>query len=75
MKEVYFSRHARRRMELYAISETMVKKLLPREITRFGRHEIINQVEGFALPIKVVFEVKDSKITIITAYSVKRRKI
>ena len=69
--EIKFSRHARRRMKLYNISEDMVKNLLE-EANQENRNEIIKEVPGFKYPIKLIFEKKMNLILVITVYPLKR---
>ena len=71
MLEIYFSRHARRRTKLYGISEDVIINILKDKQLSKGNHEIIENVEGFKFPLKVVFVVTD-KITIITTYPLKK---
>jgi len=78
--EIYFSRHAKRRMRLYNISEEDVQTIL-RSKKRDAwisddrneaiDHEVLSQ-HGY--PIKVVFTLKGDAITVITAYPLKRGK-
>jgi len=50
--EIRFSRHAKRRGKLYRISESTVLEILEgRELTQ-GKHEIIQNIEGFTYPLK-----------------------
>jgi len=69
--EIYFSRHARRRKKLYGISEDVIIDILKDKQLSKGNQEIIENVEGFKFPLKVVFVVTD-KITIITTYPLKK---
>ena len=39
-----------------------------------GEHEIIKDISGFKLPLKIVIAVEDETITVITAYPLKRRR-
>ena len=68
---VKFSRHAKRRMKLYGISEDIVKNLLEKEDEE-NRHIIIKDVPEFIYPIKIVFENKMNHILVITVYPLKR---
>jgi len=67
----HFSRHARRRMNLYRITEESVEKIL-RDAKKDGKQEIIGNVSGHKYPIKVVFDIQGDYITIVTVYPLKR---
>jgi hypothetical protein len=74
---IKFSRHAKRRMSLYNISEDMVLGIVNRNIMssdiRIGKHEIVEQIEGKPVyPIKVVFSLEKNEIIVITAYPLKK---
>jgi len=70
--EIRFSRHAKRRAELYKIPQTTILTILKEKDLSPGTHEIIHEVEGFAYPLKVVVTVNDDKINVITNYPLKR---
>jgi hypothetical protein len=69
--EIKFSRHARRRMKLYNISEDTVQTLLE-SANNQNKNEIIKEVPGFKYPLKLVFKKKMNLILIITVYPLKR---
>jgi len=70
--EIKFSRHAKGRGKLYKIPEETVRKILEgKELIR-GNQEIIENVEGFKYPLKVVVSVEDDIITVITNYPLKK---
>ncbi|MBN2160333.1 MAG: DUF4258 domain-containing protein [Spirochaetes bacterium] len=71
---IRFSRHALRRIKLYGISEFYLKTII--ECSTFlhdGRNEIVHSSDNFQYPIKVVINVQDDYIMVITAYPLKRR--
>ncbi|MCK4359848.1 MAG: DUF4258 domain-containing protein [Candidatus Cloacimonetes bacterium] len=68
---IRYSRHAKRRLKLYKITEKIISEIL-KEVNKLGRQEITKKVQGFKNPIKVVCDVKENYITIITAYPLKR---
>ncbi len=72
--KIKFSRHAKRRGKLYGITEDTVIQLLKREKLIAGKHEIVANVDGFRFPLKVVIDVHDGIITIITNYPLKQEK-
>jgi len=69
--EIEFSRHAKRRMKLYDLSEDIVYNIL-KSVKDDSTNEIIRKVHGFEYPIKVVFKKKMNLILVITVYPLKR---
>lgn len=72
MKEIRFSRHARRRAKLYNISKPLVNEILASMRLREGEHEIIRIVPGFRYPLKIIVSVESDIATVITNYPLKR---
>lgn len=70
--KIKFSRHAKRRARLYKISESTILKILLEKGLPPGIHEIIENVEGFKYPLKIVVAVEDEILTVITNYPVKK---
>jgi hypothetical protein len=70
--EIKFSRHAKRRAELYGIPQSAILTILQGMELHQGTHEIIRKAEGFKYPLKIVVSVEDDKITVITNYPLKR---
>ena len=70
--KIKFSRHARRRAKLYKISEEMLKNILEGKNLSQGNQEIIEDVEGFKYPLKIVISVENDIITVITNYPFKK---
>ena len=70
--KIKFSRHARRRAKLYKISEEMLKNILEGKNLSQGNQEIIEDVEGFKYPLKIVIPVENDIITVITNYPLKK---
>ena len=60
-------------MKLYHISEDIVSELL-KNITGTGKQIVIKEVSGFKYPLKVVCDIAESLITVITVYPLKRGK-
>ncbi len=75
--KIKFSRHAKRRAKLYNISESVILEVLEnKDLSHQGIHEIVEDVEGFKYPLKVVVAVENDIITVITSYSLKKgRKV
>ena len=58
---------------MYNISESIILKVLEgKDLSRQGTHEIVEDVEGFKYPLKVVAAVENDIITIVTAYPLKK---
>jgi hypothetical protein len=70
--EIKFSRHARRRGQLYGISERTVSGLMKDLALSHGKHEIIKAVRGFKYPLKIVVYVESGTVTVITNYPVRK---
>jgi len=75
---IQFSRHAKRRMKLYNISETDVTSVIDqgnRESLSSGRVNITHEIAGkFQYPIRVI-GVQDAKsFLVVTAYPIKGGK-
>ena len=76
--KVIFSRHARRRMKLYRISEADVIAVLAagyRENYPSDRFTYTKDMPGFKYPLKVIVQKEGGMCTIITAYPLKRREM
>ena len=74
MRTIKFSRHAKRRIKLYHIPESVIVDILREKDFSVGHYEIVQVVTGFMLPLKVVVDVTDDLILVITAYPLKRGK-
>ena len=75
---IQFSRHVKRRMKLYGISEEAISSIIElhhRELGfADGNYEVIakESITKYGYPVKVVFSQEKGKITVITAYPLKR---
>jgi len=69
---VKFSRHAKRRANLYKIPESTIERILAEFDLTDGEHEVIRNISGFKYPIKIVVSVKNDVITVITNYPLKK---
>ena len=70
--EITFSRHARRRADLYGIPQSTIVTILQEKPLDPGGHEIVKKVEGFKHPLKIVVVVEDDVMTVITNYPLKK---
>jgi len=78
MTKVIFSRHARRRMNLYSISEADIMAVLAagyRENYPLDRFTYTKDMPAFKYPLKVIVQKEGDTCTIITAYPLKRREM
>ena len=76
--KIIFSRHAKRRMKLYRISEEHIRTLLMdgrQESYSQGRFTYTKDMPGFKYPLKVIVQKEGDTYTIITAYPLKRREM
>ncbi len=51
-----------------------METILNKKELKEGKNEIIENIDGFKYPIKIVATVEEDIITIITCYPLKRRK-
>jgi len=72
--KIKLSRHARRRARLYRISKAVIFSILENAELAEGKHEIVKTVEGFKFPLKIVVNVENDIITVITSYPMKKER-
>jgi hypothetical protein len=77
MFKIKFSRHAKRRLNLYDISEETISGVIERHIKyskpEDGKHDVVDEgVVKYGYPLKAVFSLKEDEITVITAYPLKK---
>ena len=72
MVEIKFSRHARRRADLYRIPQSTIVAILEKRLLNPGLHELVEKVEAFRYPLKVVVAVEGNAMTVITNYPLKK---
>ena len=70
--EIKFSRHAKRRAKLYKIPESTIIKVLEGKEFKQKEQEIIESVEGFKYPLKIVVSAENDIITVVTNYPLKK---
>jgi len=70
--KIKFSRHAKRRAQLYKIPEEIVRKILEGKELIQSDQEIIENVEGFKYPLKIVVSTEGDILTIVTNYPLKK---
>lgn len=79
--EIKFSRHAKRRMQLYKIDEDDVRRTIESakmsKGLRTGKHEEVNHdlKDKYGYPLKVVFLVENERVMVLTAYPLRRGKV
>jgi hypothetical protein len=73
---VLFSRHARRRMQLYAIDEVDVVETIRSFQCEAepGKNEVVNKDLSvkYGYPLKVVFSREQDIVSVVTSYPLKR---
>jgi hypothetical protein len=70
--QIKFSRHAKRRADLYRIPEATITEILEKKELSAGRYEIIEDVETFKYPLKIVVAVENDIITVVSSYPLKK---
>ncbi|MCK4619339.1 MAG: DUF4258 domain-containing protein [Desulfobacterales bacterium] len=77
-KDIKFSRHSKRRMKLYGISEEDVLNVLRngrKETSGDGKIFFLHDInEKFKYPIKVITVQGDKAFVIVSAYPLKKRR-
>ncbi len=70
--KVKLSRHAKRRAKLYKIPESGIKEvIMPLDLGQ-GEHEIVKNIPGFKLPMKIIVAVEGALGTVITNFPLKK---
>ncbi len=64
--KVIFSRHTKRRAQLYKIPEITIEDILKNRNFEDGKYELIERINNFKLPIKIVISVENKNIIVIT---------
>jgi predicted transcriptional regulator len=70
--EIKFSRHAKRRAKLYKIPESTVLRILEGKDFNQGNREIVENVEGFKYPLKIIIAVENDILTVEINYPLKK---
>ncbi len=70
--KVTFSRHANRRAKLYGITEIVIQQILAEKKLVQGKQQIVESVDGYKYPLKVIFSVENDTIVVITTYPLKK---
>jgi hypothetical protein len=72
MGKIILSRHARRRARLYNIPESLLIKILGKKPLSSHAHKIIENVEGYRYPLKIIYTEENDCLTVITVYPLKK---
>jgi len=78
--EIIFSRHARRRMQLYKIEEKDVIEAIEGYIAdkalTSGKREVVNKniSSKYGYPLKIVFSKENDKIISVIAYPLRKER-
>ncbi len=70
--DIKISRHAKRRIKLYNIPEEKINQIITEAQPGRGKQVVIKEIAGCSYPVKIIFEVFDKKIIVITCYPLKR---
>ena len=70
--DIIFSRHAKRRMSLYGIDESIVLKNLKDAELLEGQNVFVKEMQGFSYPLKVVVNCEGDSISVVTTYPLKK---
>ena len=69
---IHFSRHARRRMRLYKITEDIVIHIVENTAFSLGKQTLLHDIPGQKLPVKIVAVFEETTTTIVTVYPLKK---
>ena len=75
MNKITFSRHAKRRLQLYEISEEDIVNIMGNVLNKSnGQYEIVDSkfTNKYKYPLKIIYAIKNHSVTIITAYPLKK---
>jgi hypothetical protein len=77
MFKIKFSRHAKRRLNLYDISQETILGIIECHIKyakpKDGKHDVVDEgVIKYGYPLKAVYSLEGDEITVITAYPIKK---
>jgi hypothetical protein len=70
--DIKISRHAKRRIKLYNIPEEKIIQIITEVQQGRGKQAVVKEVFDYAYPVKIIFEVSDDRILVITCYPLKR---
>lgn len=71
--DIIISRHAKRRMKLYGIDDSIIIDIVRNLKLMPGKQVVIQDVTGIEYPLKMVLDMEPSQVVIITAYPLKRQ--
>ena len=78
--KIIFSRHAKRRMQLYKIEKKdvveIVKNYIADKVSALGKQEVVNKEmeKKYNFPLKIVFSKENDKTIIITVYPLRKER-
>ncbi len=64
--KINFSRHAKRRIRLYDLSETKIKEIIANNFLKYS--SINDKIEMINEGLKIILKIEKEEITVITAY-------
>lgn len=74
MLEISFSRHAKRRAQLYGIPESTILDIVRSQVFSPGTTEVVVAVQELEYPLKIVVSRTDKILTVVTSYPIKKGK-
>ena len=78
--KIIFSRHAKRRMQLYKIEKKdvveIVENYIADKVSALGKQEVVNKEmeKKYNFPLKIVFSKENDKTIIITVYPLRKER-
>ena len=72
MVEISFSRHAKRRAQLYGIPESTILDIVRSRVFPQGTTEVVVAVQTLEYPLKFVVPRKNDMLTVVTSYPLKK---
>ncbi len=70
--DIKISRHAKRRIKLYNIPEEKIFQIITAAQPHRGKQTIVKKIIGYSYPVKIIFELSDNQLIVITCYPLKR---
>lgn len=70
--DIKISRHAKRRIKLYNIPEEKIIQIISAAQPCRGKQMIVKKIIGYSYPVKIIFELSDNQLIVITCYPLKR---
>ncbi|NLV44245.1 MAG: hypothetical protein GXY07_07075 [Candidatus Hydrogenedentes bacterium] len=72
MVEIHFSRHAKRRAQLYEIPESVILDIVRNRVFPQGTTALVVAEKQVKYPLKIVVTREENKLTVVTNYPLKK---